>query len=154
MIQRIQSLYLLVSVIILSLLFVNPIAEIIISDELQLILSYNRIASPENSDFQSINIWQLTVLLIIISFLNIMSIFLYKNRILQMRLCILAIILLFGFIGMIWYFTKTTLHRLGGTESVYLWTIMIPFVSIILTYLAFKRIQKDEILVKSYDRIR
>jgi hypothetical protein len=32
--------------------------------------------------------------------------------------------------------------------------VVIPPISAILTYLAFRRIRRDELLVKAYDRIR
>lgn len=154
MIQRIQSIYLVISIVILSLLFSNPVAEIIISDSLYLIFKFSRIESLSGSDFSSISAWPVPVLLIAIILIELATIFLYNFRILQMRLCVFNIILKFGLVGMIYFFTKWTLNHMNGNDSIFLWPIMIPFVSIILTYLAFKGIQKDEKLVRSYDRLR
>ena len=135
-------------------MFSNPFAEIIVSDSLFLIFKYNRIESTVDTGIQPIDVWPVTFLLISILAINFVNIFLYRNRILQMRLCVFNIILLFGLVGMIYFLAKITLHQNQGQESVFLWPIMIPFISIVLTYLAFKGIQKDEKLVRSYDRIR
>ena len=71
-----------------------------------------------------------------------------------MRLCVFNIILLFGLVGLIYFFTKYILNDLEGVSSHFEWPVVIPFIAIILNYLAFKRIQKDEILIKSYERLR
>jgi hypothetical protein len=34
------------------------------------------------------------------------------------------------------------------------WTVCLPFVAIVLDYLAIRAIGKDEMLVKAYDRLR
>lgn len=154
MIQRIQSIYLLLAGIALILMFSNPIAEIMISDEMVLVFKHNHIESPGNPDFQSVNTWPVTFILISVVAISFVNIFLYRSRILQMRLCVFNIILMFGLAGMIFFFSKVTLSHYDGQESAFLWPVVIPFISAVLTYLAFKRIQKDEILVKAYDRIR
>jgi hypothetical protein len=154
MIQRIQSVYLGISIVILSLLFSNPVAEIIISDTFYLIFKFNRIESLSDSDIDPISAWPVAVLLIAVLLIELSTIFLYKFRILQMRLCVFSIILIFGLVGMIYFHTKWTLNHFNGNDSLFLWPIVLPFISIILTYLAFKGIQKDENLVRSYDRIR
>jgi hypothetical protein len=154
MIQRIQTIYLLIAAILLTFLFVNPLAEIIISDGLYLIFWHSRIESLDKTDFHTINTWPVTFLLISTLLIGTVNIFLFKKRILQMRLCVFNIILLFGLVGMIYFFTKSTLNQMNGEGNVFLWPIMLPFISIILTYLAFKGMQKDEKLVRSYDRIR
>ena len=71
-----------------------------------------------------------------------------------MRICMFNILLMFGLVGLIWFYTKYTMNKYDGIDSVFLWPIVVPFISIILTYLALKGIQKDDALVKSYERIR
>jgi hypothetical protein len=154
MIQRIQSVYLIVSIVILSLLYSNPVSEIIISDKLYLIFKFNRITSLSDTEFNPVSAWPVAVLFITVLLIELSIIFLYQFRILQMRLCIFNIFLKLGMVGMIYFFTKWTLNHWNGKESVFLWPVVIPFISIILSYLSFKGIQKDENLVRSYDRIR
>lgn len=154
MIQRIQTVYLAIAAFILILLFSNPIAEIIISDNLFLTLWHNKIAASDNELFTPLSTWPITVLLSVIVLIEFTAIFLYKKRMLQIRLTIFNLLLMFGLVGLIYYFTKGTLSSNEGIKSVFLWPIVCPMIAIILNYLAFKAIQKDENLVRSYDRIR
>jgi hypothetical protein len=154
MIQRIQTIYLFISTILLAFLFSNPLAEIVISEKLILLFKFNQILSPSDPDFIPVSTWPVTVLLISTILTGCLAIFQYKNRILQMRLCIFQILLMFGLTGMIYFLTKATVKHMNGQNSVFLWPVILPYISIILSYLAVKRIQKDEKMVRDYDRIR
>ena len=97
--------------------------------------------------------WALFVLLLIPSTLIFLSIFMFRRRAIQMRICVFNIILLVG-----WYICYGVFaYILGGVfEAKFRPSIMaaIPFASIILLYLAFRGILKDELLVRSLDRLR
>ena len=71
-----------------------------------------------------------------------------------MRLCMYNIFLMLGLVGLIWYFTKFTLKDMEGIQTAFLWPVVIPFISSVFTYLALKYIQRDDALVKSYERLR
>lgn len=154
MIQRIQTVYLVIAAILISLVFANPIAEIFISDELYLTLSHNSIEGSDPDLFPAQSTWPVTLLLAAILAIELVIIFSFRNRILQIRLCIFNLLLMFGVVGMIYFFTKYTLSQMEGQKSIFLWPILCPMVAIILNYLAIKAIQKDERLVRSYERIR
>jgi hypothetical protein len=154
MIQRIQTVYLLTATFLLILLFSNPIAEIIVSESLYLTLWHYKIVSVNDTFFTPMSTWPITVLLSIIIVIEVFTVFLYKRRQIQIRLCIFGLLLMFGLVGLIYFFTKYTLSSLDGMRSVFLWPIVCPMIAIILNYLALKSIQKDEKLVRSYDRIR
>ena len=154
MIQRIQTVYLLIATGLMILLFSNPIAEIVVSEDLYLKLWHNRIAAADALLFTPYSTWPLTVLLSVIILVNLIAVFLYKNRILQIRFCVFNLILMFGIVGLIYFFTQYAVKNLNGITSVFLWPVVMPMISIILNYLAIKAIQKDENLVRSYDRIR
>lgn len=153
MIQRIQTVYLAFALFLMTLLFSNPIAEIIINKSLYLTLWHNKIVST-NTEFTPHSTWPITLLLSVILLIELVAIFLYKNRQLQIRLCVFNLLLMFGIVGLIYFFTKSTLSSMEGIKSVFLWPIVCPMIAIILNYLALKAIQKDENLVRSYDRIR
>ena len=154
MIQRIQSIYLFVAAMLFLFLFSNPIAQLQINESLLLELFHNKIMSVSDTQIEPIPTWPITILISIIIGIGLGTLFLYKKRSVQMRLCIFNILLMFGLVGLIWFFVKYTMNKLGGIDSVFLWPIVVPFISIVLTYLAYKGIQKDDALVKSYDRIR
>lgn len=102
----------------------------------------------------TISVWPFSFLLAIVMLIGIASIFLYKKRTLQMRLCMYNIFLMLGLVGLIWYYTKYTLNDLEGIQTAFLWPVVIPFISSVFTYLALKYIKRDDALIKSYDRLR
>jgi len=88
---------------------------------------------------------------ILICALNFIIIFLYKSRLMQMRLCIYNILLLVGMTGVIIF----TLYNVRFDPSVsFRLPIVFPVVSAILHYLAFRGIRKDELMVEALSRLR
>ncbi len=154
MIQRIQSIYLFAASVIMLFIFYFPLAQLELEGNMFLIFYHNRIAAIEPGIFSSVSTWPVTFLLIITILINIVTIFQFRKRIRQIRLCVFNIILHFGLVGMIYFFTQIILKQGSGIRSVFLWPVIIPFISIILMYLALKKIQKDELLIKSIDRFR
>ena len=154
MIQRIQSVYLLLASAIMLILFFSPIAQLELKDNIFLFFYHNRIEAADTVIYRSISVWPVSLLLIIIVVVGLYAIFQFRNRIRQIRLCVFNIILHFGLIGLIYFFTQFTLKQEGGIQSVFLWPVVIPFISMIITYIAFKKIQKDEMLIRSVDRLR
>jgi hypothetical protein len=100
------------------------------------------------------NGWPLLVLLLIIIFLHGFTITKFKNRILQIRLTIINILLMIGFILVSWYFISASLTQIG--EGVYSFKLPMafPIVAAVLDYLAIRSIGSDEALIRSLDRIR
>lgn len=143
MIQRIQSIYLLLISILTSLLFFLPYqSNVIALSEIK-----NIQLSFLNADNELLFVASVFGIVIIAE--AIVVIFLYKNRKLQMMLChylsLLNIILL-------------TLMYLGASQinglPIYKLPYIIPVLNIILSQLARYFIKKDEELVKSANRIR
>ena len=97
-----------------------------------------------------ITIWAITLLL------NFITIFLYKNRKMQMKLISITIILLFVFIAVVFfYYSPLVEKKLSvATEFSKCVGIYFPVISFLFLVLAFKRIKKDEKLVRSLDRLR
>ena len=152
--QRIQTAYLLISSLLFLLLLNNPVARLIISEDLTLRMDVFFISAYQNAFFEEFSVSPVATLTISIIAIGLLSIKKKKKRTLQMRLCVFNIILMFGLVGLIYFYIKITVSELNGIDRVFLWPIVIPFISIILTYLALKAIQKDDALVKSYERLR
>ncbi len=96
----------------------------------------------------------LQVLVFATALLPLITIFLYKNRPLQIRLTGLNIILLLGIYGMIayYYFFGVNLDLEPVAEFNY--TLACPLLGALFSFLAMCAIGKDEALVRSLDRIR
>jgi uncharacterized membrane protein len=155
MIQRIQTIYLLISLILIGLFFWFPIAELFVDGNSQYFFLYRGIYSTAGEfDILAISTVPLAILFTIIIILNLVSIFLYKNRLLQMRVSILNIMLMLGSLGLMYFYIWIAETELNAEAQYTTLMPIIPLISAILTFIAFKAINKDQKLVKSLDRIR
>ncbi len=148
MIQRIQTVYLLVVVFLSGILLYPDIASFIMGD---MILDYNMWSIHNNTNQVILSTWPQIVLDFISIALCIGTIFLYKKRMLQIRLCVINIVLQ---LGMYILFAYYILSIKGDGEVALHLSIVIPFVDMILLYLAIRGIGADEALVRSLDRLR
>lgn len=154
MIQRIQSLYLLVATLLMGVTLFAPVASFTVASGDIFTLSAFELSSVSVS--QS-TIW-MGILMVLATVLPLVTIFLYKRRMLQVRLCAVEIVLLLGCIAFeIIYFCLTGANALEdlGVEHRHLgWAAIMPVVSLILVALAARATFQDEITVRSFDRIR
>jgi len=104
-------------------------------------------AEPANHLTAMSNIW-LMILTIVTATVAVVSIFMYKNRALQLKLVLATIAL--SVMILIMYFAQTQKFAVGGFALTSLIAVAVP----ILLILAATGIYKDEKLVKSADRIR
>lgn len=154
MIQRIQTLYLLAVAVLMSLTLFLPIASFVVDGT-----TFELNAFSLSCDGASESTLWMGIMLAMATALPLVTIFLYKRRTLQVRLCAVELVLLLGSLVMIgiYYWLTSSLfddstlvveHRQFG------WAAPMPIVSLVLTYLASRAIFKDEVLVRSLDRIR
>ncbi len=150
MIQRIQTLYMLLSSMLIGLLFALPFAEI--ADMNSQIFEFNVWGVKLLSTGELVqNGWAVALLIAIVLLLQVVAIFSYKKRILQMRILTFTILLCMGLLGLFFFFATKSFNDV--TIS-YQMAVSFPAVSAILNYLAIRAIGKDEALVRSVDRIR
>ncbi len=135
MLQRIQSIYLLIAA----------------GNSLGLIFAFHLWMVKKVIVFAMDNMLYLAFF-IISGLLSLITIFLFKNRKLQFVLGRLNIILNFILLGFLVYLF---LNLPGGVETPKKGIGMfLPIISIVFLVLANKAIKKDEDLVKSVDRLR
>lgn len=96
----------------------------------------------------------MAVLVIGVALLVLLDILSYKNRVRQMRLSVFLIFLFAGMEGMIFYYIYFVNQRFDDPQTIHQWRIVIPPIAMILLYLAFRGIRRDELLVRAYERIR
>jgi hypothetical protein len=156
MIQRIQTAYLLiVAGLFISLLFL-PLAVIQSGDALY---SFN-VTGLNTITTQPVELvyptWSLMALATIIALASFFIIFMYKKRILQIRLCVFNTIIIIGFCALfgfyLWQFGKSP-ELPDMKTNMKIWAAF-PLISIILNYLAIRNIGADEALVRSLNRLR
>lgn len=149
MIQRIQSVYLLVVTILMVVCMCSPIGSIIAGTNEISEFGNLCITMPDGTkDYAP---WALFVILLVVAVLSFGTIFLFKKRMLQIRLTIFSSVLLIGYYMALVAFIFMLAEEASFTPS---WTICLPLVSIILNWLAIRGIGADEALVRAYDRLR
>jgi hypothetical protein len=147
MIQRIQTVYLFISAILVGLLFLLPFAEIA-KDGAVYLFNFKGIILDGIVKENGVPI---SVLIGIIMALHGFAIWSYKNRVRQIRIIFFSILLMLGLFGIFFFFTY---YSFAGAQISFQISILFPVVAIILDYLAIRAIGKDEALIRSIDRIR
>ena len=147
MIQRIQSFYLfLVAALVLSMLFM-PLAGYSNADGNW---QFWAMGDPAQMVLPA---WPIAILIALMGLLACISIFLYKNRILQMKFCLFNGLMLLAFYPIFFLYLWVNGKSLAATSSLAA-ALVIPLVAVILEYMAYRKINQDEQLVRSADRIR
>ena len=149
MIQRIQSIYLLVVTILMVICMCSSVGSIITSTNEISEFGNLFITLPDGTkDYAP---WALFVILLVVAVLAFGTIFLFKKRMLQIRLTIFSTVVLIGYYLALVAYIFMLAEDTSFTPS---WTICLPFVGIILNWVAIRGIGADEALVKAYDRLR
>ncbi|MBL4624279.1 MAG: DUF4293 domain-containing protein [Flavobacteriales bacterium] len=147
MIQRIQSVYLFGVAIVSVVLFFVPFG----------VVSGYTLTATELSNGQEIlkNTYPLAGIIAVGIVLAVATVFMYKNRRIQIKLCTLSMILQAGILVVaLFHYLDGAAAELGDEMPQYAMGTYLPAVGMILSYLASKAIKKDDDLVKSVDRLR
>jgi hypothetical protein len=138
MLQRLQTIYLLIVSLLTALLFFFPFCRLVFTGE------------------EHLSEWLSPLFfspLVILSFLlSLGSIFLYKSRSLQIKSSYINIIIFIAMYAMAYWNYSTLPERFDFWNLQF--AVVIPLINIILTLLAIRHIKKDEKLVRSLDRLR
>lgn len=152
MLQRIQTLFLLAATAACMLCLSSCVGHLIGGSLQGMADIYNLwIRMPDGS--HSLQVWALFALMLLTTTLSFICIFLFKNRILQMRLCTFGILLQVGWYLVYGVFAFLLTNTFEATFRVH-WAASLPFAAIVLLTLAWRSILKDEKLVRSLDRLR
>jgi hypothetical protein len=147
MIQRIQTVYILLAGILAATLFKLKLADLSVNGELMQFFAKG-IFKGEEVVFDGLPILLFVGL---ITLLHLAVIFLFKKRVLQIRMLVFTIILLLGLFGMFFYFTYAGFE---GAKVAFKIPVAFPLIAVILDWLAVRAIGKDEALIRSLNRIR
>lgn len=163
MIQRVQSFYLLLTVLLSVLLFFLPISSKIIpanastnTTEISYKVKLTGVEKYEGGKLVSMDSKPaLLIINLATGLLSLIIIFLFKNRKLQMKLCRLCVLFCGCFLVLGFYFSDS-MGRVEGPDikPMYLSGSYFPILQIVLLVMALRAIRKDDDLVQSADRIR
>jgi hypothetical protein len=155
MIQRIQTLYLLLVVILSCITLFSPMVDLYDeSGALVYQLTYKGVFQiGDTVNTFKLTTWSLTVICAIVPLVTLVTILLFKKRLIQIRLSIFNVILMLGFYALLFIYIWLAKQQLG-TDWYLRIVCAFPLVNVILTILALRAIGKDEALVKSLNRLR
>lgn len=170
MIQRIQSVYLALAMLLVSLLFSLTLCDFHLPDgDIAVMKMYGFVGHYQYLNQHVVSAYRFPLLLLMASALFILlsvTLFSYRNRTRQIKLCTVAFfinILLLGFL----FFSPDIISNkisisldLGLDKQAarkmthYQWASFFPFLSLIFINLASRRIKKDEALIRSAEHLR
>ena len=180
MLQRIQSFWLVLAVCCMALCFMVPITKYTLEVpvmEQTVEAEFNLIAkdapnmleqmfvpgssvqfSQKMSGFKT---WPLMVLAILVGAITLVSIFLYKKRIMQMRVVAVAFLLNVVYVFLLFFWAVDAYAKVVGQtmnafdpQVTWLAGAYAPIVSLVFLALAHRGIKKDELKVRAADRLR
>lgn len=151
MFQRIQTIFLVLAAAAMLIASSTPLATFNynLSDE----VVFESMGIYLNGTLND-STWGLFAISLSSSVLALITIFLYKKRMLQIRLSIFNVILMVGFylfFGFIFYKVYLVEELLFNKIGI---GLIMPVIAIILTILAIRKIGSDEALVQSLNRLR
>jgi hypothetical protein len=155
MLQRIQSIYLLLAGLVIFALFLFPLAHNVYIDTIPATIKITGVyqdAGGHPAQMQTFT--ALIAATAVVGILPFILIFLYKNRKKQIMYCYLYILVIIGFS---FWMVQTIKSVTGGftlTTSNFGIGALLSSISIVLVIMAVKAIQRDEKLIKSADRLR
>ncbi|RYD97367.1 MAG: DUF4293 family protein [Sphingobacteriales bacterium] len=151
MIQRIQSVWLLLAAIVMSALFYTSVYKVLIPSAVdmpaKMVYDYTSVVSIKNN-FLALGLAAAS------TGLSLVTIFLFKNRKQQVNLtwlnillCIALVFWLYMGLNNFW----SNYPENGGNISI---GLFLPVITVFLLLLALRGIRKDQKLIKSLDRLR
>lgn len=153
MIQRIQTIYLLIVAALNLLVVFLPLATVQVDGAFYSFdaSGMSTTTAPEALVYPA---WALMGLAAIISLLALATIFLFRRRMLQIRLCTFNTLLIIGFYALFAFY----LWKIASAAEAFTFRLQValvfPLVSLILNWLAIRAIGADEMLVRSLNRLR
>ncbi|MDE7149745.1 MAG: DUF4293 domain-containing protein [Bacteroidales bacterium] len=160
MIQRIQSLYVLLAMTALSVMFFFPLAVVNPLGDVPSALNLTGV-SGFMEGYTAAGYWFVgfTVLAVLLLACMAFILFSYKNRMRQIRLSRIVSFVLVLFVGVLLLgLDQAAGGMFPGREEAslvqYRWPVYMPLVALVFMWLALRGIRKDEELVRSSDRLR
>lgn len=155
MIQRIQTLYMFLTALLMSLMIFFPLGYIIAEAK-----TYGMCAfwlEPAGGG-ERIYTWGLGIIVSAAALLPLVNIFLFKKRLIQYRLCMSEFALLLGaqIIALLFFYKLAAAFagQLDTAETTLAVPMFFPAAAMIFNWLALRGVKKDILLLKSLDRIR
>lgn len=152
MIQRIQSIYLGLAAVCVGAMYLWPFATYYVGEE---VVTFNLSGATYNGEPLTEFPYGLVAPALIL--LMVLTIFMYKNRPVQMRIGRVIYLLLLSMVVLVYMQVNGMVDQLPEPGTVQLDfgpAIFLPVAALVFTFLANRAIKKDDEMVKSVDRLR
>ncbi len=150
MLQRIQSVYLLLASACMLAATVAPLFFFLHGGER---VAFEAMGLYKSGQLMS-STWGLFVIGLIGTVSALLTVFLYKKRVLQMRISVFNTVVMLCFYGYLAFLFSGIAPESGLVFDKIGIGIIMPLIAMILTYLAIRNIAADEALVRSLNRLR
>lgn len=162
MIQRIQTLYMLAVAALVCVVIFVPMARFSSPEGDFEIMSYGMrtFAADDSGPTAEVAVswWSVcsVVLLAVSALLPFVTVFLYKKRLLQIRLLAAECVLLFCSLFFAAYYLWTSFRELSSlsSDNYLTYTLLLVIAAFAFSVMALRAVGRDEALVRSLDRIR
>ena len=152
----------LLSAIVSALLFFVPLASFNANGDVMKFTLFGIQNPIEGITLSTAYTWPLVVLAALMTLAPAVTIFLYKKRELQVRLCRIDMLVNIIFIGLVFLYYESDIQQIIAAvegdeyqlDVAYFIGMVIPLVNLVLEILAIRGIKKDIELLKSIDRLR
>ncbi len=151
MIQRIQTLFLFAVLVLSSLMLTGDLIKMDNGTGTMFTISLKGLGEAGGDTVQSL--WPLSLILVVVPLLTLAAIFLYKKRSLQMKMTLLVLLLSLGVL-ILGAFYVIMFDRKIDVTVIWKIKVIFPLISAILAWMAYRSILKDDLKVRSYDRLR
>jgi hypothetical protein len=155
MIQRIQSVYLFITALLSVIFFSGTLLSFSDSSNNVYSLKIGVLQKTGSTGvIENVGIIFIpAVILVMIFVVSVITIFLFRNRKIQLKLaacliCISALLIL----SLIWYAYSVSSEF--NAELMYRVNLLLPFLMLIFSCFAYRGIRKDDKLIRSYERLR
>lgn len=153
MIQRIQTLYLLLGAALGVAMAFFPFANIATGSDFGSLYTIKTVS--ESGFLDGNNIMLIGMILNAILVLGVLiAIFLFKNRVLQMRVNAFMFLVNIGLLAFILFVPDKIAKGIGGSVYYIFPGVMFPVAILLLLIAANRAIKKDELKVRAADRLR
>ncbi|HAS41841.1 MAG TPA: DUF4293 domain-containing protein [Microscillaceae bacterium] len=157
MIQRIQSVFLIIVGVCMICTFFFPVLKKSNSQgSVELTYIEMTYTAKANNQKKTTKTFYMAILAAVAAVISLFSVSKFKNRLLQMKLGLLNSVVMCGILGFTMYFISQGEKMIGSNLGYQNFTVgfYLPIVGLISNILANRFIRKDEKLVRESDRMR
>ena len=154
MIQRIQTLWFLITALLTGLLIPGSLLHFSGGKGIDYLIGFSGMFKSEAGVRDLLaRLYPVAIIVLIIIALSLISIFLFKKRNIQ-KILTIVIILLSCILIITLAYSSYKLNSNLRVEFVPTVKMIIPFFIPLTAYMSYRGISRDENLIKSYDRLR